>query len=132
MIKQLSKRNTRIYILIFSIVLIACISIIFALYLKQRDEENYLKLNATVILDNDKIIITNKDSFDYVNTKLFVNNHYELLGFNIKEGETSTLWQIEFSTYTGRKMSTKEKALTFSMVCDIYDDKKGFYNIKFN
>lgn len=122
----------RLLIALVVMLIIASISIIAYTKQHHKEEPVCVLLNAGVTLDNGKITITNNDSFDYVNTELVINNHYKLIGFNLIAGETSTLWQVEFSNYYRRRMKSNEKALTFSIVSKLYDGGKGVYYTQFS
>ncbi|WP_321376312.1 hypothetical protein [uncultured Draconibacterium sp.] len=120
----------RSYILLFTVVLI--ISVFLGLTIKKnsKEEKNYIKLKASVRLDNDKIILTNKDTFDYINAKIWLNNYYKVNAFNLIPGETYTFWTVQFFHPHGRNMGANEKAFSFSMTCDLNNDGKGFYQSK--
>ncbi|MGF7141161.1 hypothetical protein [Roseimarinus sediminis] len=129
---KIESKNRRLFIFLISIFVVASITVIVAVKLHQKEGKNCVLLNAEVKLDDGKITITNNDSFDYIHTELYINKHYKIIGFNIPAGESSILWQVEFSNYFRRRMSHNEKAITFSIVCDLYDGEKGVYYIDFS
>nr|WP_319270184.1 hypothetical protein [uncultured Draconibacterium sp.] len=124
------ENRTPSYILLFSVVLIIIVLIGLTVKKNSQGEKSYVKLKASVRLDNEKIIFTNKDTFDYVNAIIYVNNYYKLSGFSIKSGETYTFWPVQFFHPHGRNMGSNEKAYSFSIICDLYDEEKGVYQSK--
>ncbi|WP_340113050.1 hypothetical protein [Maribellus mangrovi] len=125
-----NESKKRGYILLFLVVLI--ISVFIGLIIKKnsKGEKSYVKLKASVRLDNEKIIFTNKDTFDYIDAVMYVNNYYKLSGFSIKSGETNTFWTVQFFHPHGRNMGPNEKAYSFSITCDLYNEEKGIYQSK--
>lgn len=110
--------------------LLLFISILFFLVVsinKQKEEKPIIKLNAMVSLIGNQIEVHNLDDFDYVKTKLTINEHYHLIGFNLNAGEKHTFWQVEFAHSNRKRMSTQQKPLKFSIWCELPDGKNGFY-----
>lgn len=129
---KIDRKNNRLFILLISFLIVASIAIIVSTKLYQKEDKNCVLLNAVVTLDDGKITITNNDSFDYVGTQLYINKHYRLIGFNLVAGESTTLWQVEFANFLKRRMRSSEKAITFSIVCNLYDGGKGVYYTDFS
>jgi hypothetical protein len=98
---------------------------------KQKEENPIIKLNATVSLVGDQIEVHNHDNFDYVKTKLTINEHYHLIGFNLNAGEKYTFWQVEFAHSNRKRMRIREKPIKFSIWCELPDGKNGFYFTEF-
>jgi hypothetical protein len=129
---KLDRKNNRLYLFLIAFVLVASIAIFVSTKFYPNEDKNCVLLNAVVTLDDGKITITNNDSFDYVGTQLYINKHYRLIGFNIVAGESTTLWQVEFANFFKRRMRSSEKAITFSIVCNLYDGGKGVYYTDFS
>lgn len=125
----MSKKQLLFAIIIFFFIVIL---VVFFVTTKEKNQPNCLLLNAYVELNNGKITITNNDTFDYVGTELCINNHYKLIGFNLIAGESTTLWQVEFSNYFRSRMSAKEKASSFSIIFNINNGNKGVFYVNLN
>ena len=125
-------RNHRRLFNIVSVVTIAIATFVVSLAIRQKEDQNCILLNAVVTLDNGKITITNNDSFDYVNTELYINKHYRIIGFNLPAGESNDIWQVEFSNNFRHRMKPEKKAITFSIVCELNDGRKGVHYTDFS
>src|SRR5690606_28692300 len=62
-------------------------------------------LNANVSFDGSQFTIQNKDTFDYVNTTLRVNEDYEVQGQTLKAGETYTVGVMQFANEKGERFT---------------------------
>ena len=129
---KIDRKNRILFFIIILFLIGTSIALVQTAKIHQNENRKLILINAIVNLDDGKITITNKDSFDYVNTELNINNHYKIIGFNLPAGESSILWQVEFSNYSGRRMGRNEKAITFSIACDLYNGENGVYYTKFN
>jgi hypothetical protein len=84
-------------------------------------------LNASISFTGAQFVITNNDSFDYINAKFEVNDDYVLEGYTIKAGETYTVGMMQFADDDGNRFDMMKKPLRFSIWCDLSDGKHGFY-----
>ena len=92
-----------------------------------KDDNSMVHLHASVHLEGNRIVIANKDSFDYLNTQLTVNKYYKITGYNLKAGETCSIGQVEFFLNARRRMPLNLKPRKFSIWCDLYNGKKGYF-----
>ena len=119
------KRNA-VYILVFLI----AIAVVFFIYSHaSKNQESLISLNAKVSTDDSQFKISNRDTFDYLNVKITMNKTYSYVwyGFNLKAGETYTLWKAEFTDKNGRVFPIKQNPVTVTIWCETADGKNGSY-----
>lgn len=95
-------------------------------------ESSSVDLNVSVVHTGTQFVITNNDSFDYINAKLELNGDYVLKGYNLKAGETYTVGVMQFADKKGNRFSALQKPLNFSIWCDLSNGKNGFYYATWN
>lgn len=120
------KKRT-LYLIFASLILV---SIIAFVALKDDAESNIVELKASVKYVDKKFIITNKDTVDFVNADLAIDNYFKLRKLNLQIGETYTIWQAEFVHHNGMHYPNGGKPSQFSIWCELYDGKNGFYSQK--
>jgi hypothetical protein len=120
------KKRT-LYLIFASLILV---SIIAFVALKDDAESNIVELKASVKYVDKKFIITNKDTVDFVNANLAIDNYFKLRKLNLQIGETYTIWQAEFVHHNGMHYPNGGKPSQFSIWCELYDGKNGFYSQK--
>ncbi|MAC94983.1 MAG: hypothetical protein CMC96_05745 [Flavobacteriales bacterium] len=91
-------------------------------------EEATTKLNATVSIKGTQLVIINKDSFDYANTQLKINDNYVLKGFTFESGKSYRVGMRQFEDDEGDRYDVMEKPQSLSIWCDLKDSKKGAYH----
>jgi len=84
-------------------------------------------LKASVRFTGTQFVITNNDSFDYINAKIEVNDHYTITGYTLKSGEIYTVGMMQFADDEGNRFDIMKKPQRFSIWCDLPDGNKGFY-----
>lgn len=94
-------------------------------------EEQIVHLRAEVSLKEDHIEVKNLDDFDYLNTRLTINEYYRLNGFNMASGEQYSLWQSEFAHSNKQRMPLAQKPILFTIWCDLPDGRKGYFTQRF-
>ena len=97
----------------------------------KKEQEQIVQLRAEIALEGDHIQIRNLDDFDYLKTRLTINEHFRLNGFNMEAGEQYSLWQSEFAHSNKRRMPVSQKPVLFTIVCDLPDGRKGYYSQRF-
>ena len=97
----------------------------------EPEDDKIVLLKAEVALNGDHIEVRNHDKFDYLNTRLTINEYYRLNGFNMESGEEYTLWQSEFAHSNKQRMSLSQKPVLFTIVCDLPDGRTGYYTHSF-
>ena len=90
-------------------------------------ESSTVDLNASVSFTGTQFVITNNDSFDYLNAKLEINGTYELTGYTLKAGETYTVGMMQFADKKGNRFTALQKPQKFSIWCDLASGENGFY-----
>ena len=120
----MNKRN----IYIAAIVLVICVATI--LLFKKEEKKSIIKLNASVTYDEKKFIISNNDTVDFVRADLSIDEYYKMRNYNLKAGESYTIWQVEFLHQNGTHYPQKRKPVQFSIWCDIQDGSNGYYSKK--
>lgn len=96
-----------------------------------NDKENSLvKLNASIIYDGSCFTVTNRDTFDYLNSEMTLNEYYKITGMNLQAGESYTIWPVEFAHINGTKFYTKQVSMQFAIWCELNDRRNGFYSQK--
>jgi hypothetical protein len=91
------------------------------------DTNDTIDLNASVVFTGTQFVIQNKDSFDYTNATLELNDDYTLQNVTIPSGNTFTVGILNFSDKKGNRFGIMMKPLKFTIWCDIDNDKKGFF-----
>jgi len=120
------KKRKKLYIsAIVLVVLVAVISIF-----KKEDNHSIVKLNATVTYDDNKFVITNNDTIDFVHADLSIDEYFKMRNYNLQVGESYTIWKIEFVHHNGRHYPLKRKPAQFSIWCELNDGKNGYYSKK--
>ena len=120
------KKKTIYLILVFLIL----VSIIAVIGFRDDGESNVVELKASVKYVDKKFIIKNKDTFDFVNADLAIDNYFKLRKINLQMGETYTIFQVEFVHHNGMHYPDRGKPSQFSIWCELYDGKNGFYSKK--
>ena len=120
------KKKT-IYLIFASLILFLIIAFVA---FRDNGESNIVELNASVKYDDKKFIITNKDTVDFVNADLAIDNYFKLRNINLQMGETYTIFQAEFVHHNGMHYPNKGKPSQFSIWCELYDGKNGFFSKK--
>lgn len=88
-------------------------------------DSGIIDLKASVSFTGTQFIITNNDSFDYVNAKLEVNDDFVLEDVAIFAGETYTVGMMQFANSDGDRFDFMKKPQKFSIWCDLENDKNG-------
>ena len=117
--------KTKIAYLVSLVIIGTFIFFIYRSYAKE--DSSLVHLHASVHLEGNYIVIANKDSFDYLHTQLTVNEYYKITGYNLKSGETCSIGQVEFFLNPVRRMPLNVKPQKFSIWCDLYNGKKGYF-----
>ena len=86
-----------------------------------------IDLKASVSFTGTQFIIKNNDNFTYTNAKLEVNRKYVLTGKDLKPGESYSVGMMQFADDDGNRLNSMIKPLSFSIWCDLNDNKNGFY-----
>lgn len=94
-------------------------------------DEKIVLLKAEVTLNGDHIEVRNLDEFDYLNTRLTINEYFRLNGFNMESGEQYSLWQSEFAHSNKQRMPPSQKPVLFTIVCDLPDGRTGYFTQRF-
>lgn len=115
-------------ILLIAFVLVIIVLLLFALRTGKENNETLVKLNALVTFDGKQFTVSNNDTTDYLNAEMTVNGYYKLTGFNLRAGETYTVWPVEFAHINGTRLPAKQIQQRFSIWCDLSDGKNGFYS----
>lgn len=97
----------------------------------EPEEEQIVHLKAEIALKDDHIEVRNLDDFDYLNTRLTINEYYRLNGFNMASGEQYRLWQTEFAHSNKQRMPLGQKPVLFTIWCDLPDGRKGYFTQRF-
>ena len=116
------KKKTR-YLIFASLFLV---SIITFIAFRNDGESNIVELKASVKYVDKKFIITNKDTVDFVNADLVIDNYFKMKNINLQMGETYTIFQAEFVHHNGKHYPNKKKPSQFSIWCELYDGKMDF------
>ena len=120
------KKKT-IYLILASLILFSIIAFVAS---RDNGESNVIELKASVKYVDKKFIITNKDTVDFVNADLVIDNYFKMKNINLQMGETYTIFQAEFVHHNGMHYPNKKKPSQFSIWCELYDGKNGFYSQK--
>jgi hypothetical protein len=133
-------RRTRSHIVIGIIVVIILMSIVFFYDTSGRKrvsvvdssyQDSTVRLKAKVTYPGAKFVISNDDSFDWMNVKLeivpeFTEDRFSLSVPNISAGETYTAAAVEFSKEDGTRFDPyKMKPMRFWILCDTSTKEKG-------
>lgn len=90
-----------------------------------------IDLNSSVHFTGTQFVIQNKDTFDYNDAKLEINDNYVLEHINIPAGQTFTVGFLNFADSDGNRFTFAMKPLSFSIWCDLQNEKNGFYYATF-
>jgi hypothetical protein len=93
----------------------------------QDNENSTVELNASIEFTGTQFIITNKDTFDYIDAKLQLNNDFIIKGETLEAGESYTVGMLQFADKQGNRFDAMKKPQNFSIWCDLKNEKKGFY-----
>ena len=105
--------------------------IIFAsVTLHRENEDELIELKANVEYDDNKIVITNNDTTDFIHATISIDNYYKIRDNNLQAGETYTIWQTEFLHHNGLHYPINRKPSQFSIWCETQSGKNGFYSKK--
>ena len=99
-------------------------------FFKKDKEKLIVELNASVRYENKRFIITNNDTIDFVHADISIDEYYKLRNYNLKAGESYTIWQVEFMHHNGMHFPYKRKPTQFSIWCELNDNKNGYYSKK--
>lgn len=94
-------------------------------------KDNTVDLNSTVHFTGTQFVIQNKDTFDYNDAKLEINDKYVLEHINIPAGQIFTVGFLNFADSEGNRFTFVMKPLSFSIWCDLQNDNNGFYYATF-
>lgn len=111
-------------------VLAAVALLLIALHPGNEKNETLVKLNASVTFDGERFTVSNNDTVDYLNAEMTVNGYYKITGVNLRAGETYTLWPVEFAHVNRTRLPAKQIPQQFSIWCELYDGRNGFYSKK--
>ncbi|MDX1285888.1 MAG: hypothetical protein R3182_12785, partial [Draconibacterium sp.] len=56
--------------------------------------------------------------------------HYKLRNYNLRAGESYTIWQVEFLHHNGRHFPVKGRPVKFAIWCDLGEGINGYYSKK--
>lgn len=115
------------YLTLISLVLVSVVAFVA---LRDEEESDIVELNASVKYANKKFTITNEDTVDFVNADLAIDHYFKIRDINLQKGETYTIWQVEFVHHNGMHYPDKGKPAQFSIWCELYYGKNGFYSHK--
>jgi len=125
--KKEDKKNLRIgCIVVIVIAIIIAISIGICDNGDDNTDTSTINLNASVNFTGTQFIITNNDSFDYVNAEIELNGKYQLKGYTLKAKEVYTVGMMQFADKDGNRFGMYQKPTKFSIWCDVAN-RKGFY-----
>ncbi len=101
---------------------------------KKDNKKAIVKLNASVNYDfeSKKFEIKNTDTIDFVHADIVIDKYYKLRNYNLKAGETYSIWQVEFLHHNGIHYPGKRRPSHFSIWCEINDERNGFFSKKLN
>jgi len=115
------------------IIITAIILIVFVVmisFFKKDEEKLIVDLKVLVSYENKRFVITNNDTIDFIHADLSIDEHYKLRNYNLKAGESYTIWQVEFIHHNGMHFPHKRKPTQFSIWCELNDGKNGYYSKK--
>ena len=98
--------------------------------MNRKNEKDLVQLEAGVKYADKKIVITNKDTTDFIHATISIDNYYKIRDYNLKAGETYTIWQIEFLHHNGMHYPIEKKPSRFSIWCETQSGKNGFFTQK--
>lgn len=84
-----------------------------------------IDLNSSVVFSGTQFIVQNKDTFDYNDAKLEINDKYVLEHINIPAGQIFTVGFLNFADSDGNRFSFAMKPQSFSIWCNLPNEKKG-------
>jgi hypothetical protein len=96
----------------------------------KKSDHKIIPLRAQVKFDGTRLTVTNRDTIDYVNATLALNEYYKISGVNLKAGENYEIWPAEFIHYNGKHFSSQQVPVQFSIWCETNNGKNGFYSKK--
>jgi hypothetical protein len=99
-------------------------------FFKKDEKKSIIKLNASVSYEDKKFVITNNDTVDFVHADLSIDEYYKLRNYNLKAGESYTIWQVEFVHHNGTQFPQKRKPVRFSVWFELNDGTNGYYSKK--
>lgn len=121
-------KKKRFYI-IPALILILLI-VVASVTMNRKNENDLVHLKAAVKYTDKKFVITNKDTTDFIHATVSIDNYYKIRDYNLKAGETYTIWQTEFFHHNGMHYPINKKPLQFSIWCETQSGKNGFYSQK--
>ena len=92
---------------------------------KESSSSDYVKLNAKILHSRTQVTIVNEDDFDYKNLEMKLNDKYIKKIDIIRSGETLKVGFLLFADEGGNRFNLSLKPVSFSIVCDVEDDKRG-------
>jgi len=119
-------KKRKIYI--SGIILVAFVVLIS--FFKKDEEKSIVELHASVIYENKRFVITNNDTIDFIHADLSIDKYYKLRNYNLKAGESYTIWQVEFLHHNGMHFPYKRKPTQFSIWCELNNGTNGYYSKK--
>ena len=108
--------------------MVLIISVMAILVFKKDNKKSIVELNASVIYDESKSVITNIDTIDFVHADIAIDSYYKLRNYNLKAGETYTIWKVEFKHHNGTHFPNNRRPLQFSIWCELNDGINGYYS----
>lgn len=90
------------------------------------NDQGYVELKANVACSMSDIVITNNNKFDYLDSKLVLNDDYIMKNINIKSGETKTINLLDFADSDGNRFSSMKKPQSLNLFCKLENGKDGF------
>jgi hypothetical protein len=109
-------------------VVVIILTIVSILVFRKDKESTVIELKASVDFIDKKFVITNNDTTDFVHADISIDNYYKIRDYNLKAGETYTIWQTEFLHHNGTHYPIKRKPVQFSIWCETQNGKNGFYS----
>ena len=126
---DISIKKKYVYLIAFCVFVTVAVVVLF---FKEEKKNAIVEVKASVEFADKKFVISNIDTFDFVHADLIIDDYFKLRNINLKAGETYTIWQAEFLHHNGTHFPNTRRPLRFSIWCELYDGRNGFFSKKLN
>jgi hypothetical protein len=89
-------------------------------------EDNTVDLYPSISFSDGYFTVINKDDFNYNNVEFTVNGNYKTTLKKFESKETIYIPMRDFANKEGVRLNNSIKPKTFSIWCDLDNDKNGY------
>ncbi len=90
------------------------------------NDQGYVELNGSVSCSSTSIVIENKNDYDYFNSKIVLNNDFEIKNIQISAGQSVVIELMDFADSDGNRFTQMKKPQSLYLYCNLESGNEGF------